>query len=99
TATSTPSPTATDGPSPTATSTTSPTPPPDDFAFYLPVVLDRYAAVVDPPDELLNGDFEQGNDGSWTVDDPFDPPTITDQLPSGATAHSGTWAAYFREYS
>lgn len=105
TATATPSPTATDGPSPTPTATQTPTvepsstPVPDEFVFYLPVVVDRYAAVVDPPDELLNGDFEQGNDGSWTVDDPSDPPIVTDQLPSGATAHGGTRAAYFSEYS
>jgi len=63
----------------------------EDFNIFLPLVNNNYADV----DPILNGDFEDGQDGSWTEYSSNDFELIVDKdYPYAPPPHSGSWEAW-----
>jgi subtilisin family serine protease len=64
----------------------------DDFKIYLPLLLKNFES---DPDPILNGDFENGPDGSWLIYSSLFMRVIIDDDLSPAYPHSGNWYVWF----
>lgn len=62
----------------------------EDFNIFLPLVIKNYADV----DPILNGDFEDGRDGSWTESSSIGFDLILPQDSLLVPPHSGSWAVW-----
>lgn len=93
---STPTSTATNTPTSTvtATSTSTPTMTVTPTQTPIPTTTATATATMQPIDELLNGDFEQGHNGAWTELSGQGYSIITNLYPSGVSAHSGLWISW-----
>lgn len=60
----------------------------------MPTATPTPTATSQPIDELQNGDFERGRNGAWTEVSEKGYVIITEQRPSGLSAHSGTWISW-----
>jgi uncharacterized repeat protein (TIGR01451 family) len=65
------------------------------LSYYLPFTVKHYSPTAPVDSAILNGDFENGPDGSWIEQSSNDFSLILDEFsPTTITPHAGQWAVW-----